>query len=405
MNLSLKVAWRYIFGKKSTNVINVISAISVLGLAVGTAALILVLSVFNGLSLLISGMFGAFNPDLLILPAQGKQIDLDSTLVQKLQSVGGVIAISATLEELALFENEGVQAFGKIKGVDSQYDQVSRIGGYLYTGDLKFMDGDVPLAVLGIGIADRLGVNVYDPFASILAYAPKRERRGALDKPFKSMMLKPGGLFLIQQEFDNEYILCDLDFAQELLELPGQVSSYELRLQPEGSKQAIQEITQILGTAYTVKDRFQQDEAFLKIQNLEKWIGYVILTLTLILVSFNLVGAIWMILREKVLDISIFRAMGLTNRQIGRIFLYMGFLLGSLGAGVGVVIALFIYWLQINYGLVTIPDGFAVSTYPVDLSWWDVIVVAFTVLMIGLLAGVPAARKASGIRYQNWGEA
>ena len=404
MNLSLRVAWRYIFGKKSTNVINVISAISVLGLAVGTAALILVLSVFNGLSVLISGMFGAFNPDLLVLPAQGKNIAIDSPLVNKLQSVEGVIAISAILEELALFENEGVQAFGKIKGVDNQYDQVSRIGGYLYTGELKFMDGDIPLGVLGIGIADRLGVNIYDPFANILAYAPKRDRRGAMDKPFKSMLLKPGGLFLIQQEFDNEYILCDLEFAQSLLELPGQISAYELKLQPEKSKQAISDIGRILGANYRMKDRYQQDEAFLKIQNLEKWIGYIILTLTLILVSFNLIGAIWMILREKVLDISIFRAMGLNNKQIGRIFVYMGLLLGGLGAGAGVVLALFIYWLQITYGLVTIPDGFAVSTYPVDLSWWDVVVVACTVLFIGLLAGLPAAKRASGIKYQNWGE-
>lgn len=395
MNLSLKIAWRYIIGKKNTNAINIISGISIAGLSVGTAALILVLSVFNGLGDLISGMFGAFNPDLLMTPRIGKHFVYDSSMIQDLRKTSGVIEVSAVLEELALFENDGVQAFGKIKGVDERFTTVSRIGQHLYSGSMTFQEDGIDKAVVGLGMADRLAVNIYDTYAVMLAYAPNRKKRTPMDRPFKSQAIQPSGIFMIQQDYDNDYVISSLAFAQQLLDLPGRVSALEIRLEAGKDKTAIQAIRQKYEADFIIQDRLQQDAAFLKLQNLEKWISYIILSLTLVLVAFNLVGAIWMILREKMLDLSILRAIGYTDRQIGMIFRYIGLLLGSIGVGSGVCLALLIYYLQITFALVRIPDGFAVSAYPVSLSFIDVLVVSLTVLLITYLASFPAAYKAT----------
>lgn len=395
MNLSLKIAWRYIIGKKNTNAINIISGISIAGLSVGTAALILVLSVFNGLGDLISGMFGAFNPDLLMTPRIGKHFAYDSSMMQDLRKTSGVVEVSAVLEELALFENDGVQAFGKIKGVDERFTSVSRIGQHLYSGSMTFQEDGVDKAVVGLGMADRLAVNIYDSYAVMLAYAPNRKKRTPMDRPFKSLAIQPSGIFMIQQDYDNDYVISSLAFAQQLLDLPGRISALEIRLEAGNDKSAIQAIRQKYEKDFIIQDRLQQDAAFLKLQNLEKWISYIILSLTLVLVAFNLVGAIWMILREKMLDLSILRAIGYTDRQIGMIFRYIGLLLGSIGVGSGVCLALLIYYLQITFALVRIPDGFAVSAYPVSLSFIDVLVVSLTVLLITYLASFPAAYKAT----------
>lgn len=395
MNLSLKIAWRYIIGKKNTNAINIISGISIAGLSVGTAALILVLSVFNGLGDLISGMFGAFNPDLLMTPRIGKHFAYDSSMMQDLRKTSGVIEVSAVLEELALFENDGVQAFGKIKGVDERFTTVSRIGQHLYSGSMTFQEDGIDKAVVGLGMADRLAVNIYDTYAVMLAYAPNRKKRTPMDRPFKSLAIQPSGIFMIQQDYDNDYVISSLAFAQQLLDLPGRISALEIRLEAGKDKSAIQAIRQKYESDYFIQDRLQQDAAFLKLQNLEKWISYIILSLTLVLVAFNLVGAIWMILREKMLDLSILRAIGYTDRQIGMIFRYIGLLLGSIGVGSGVCLALLIYYLQITFALVRIPDGFAVSAYPVSLSFIDVLVVSLTVLLITYLASFPAAYRAT----------
>ena len=394
MNLSFNIASRYIFGKKKTNAINIITGISILGLTVGTAALILVLSVFNGLEMLISGMFGAFNPDLLIQPVKGKHFAYDEDMLAKIRGIDGVAEVSAVVEELALFEYKGVQAFGRLKGVDNKYPEVSRIGSHLYSGSLTFREEGVEKAVLGLGMADRLAVNIYDPFVSVTVYAPKRTRRSAMDQPFQSRNTQPSGIFMIQQDFDNEYVLSSLAFAQDLLQLHDRISAFEVRLASPTPSGTIAAVKAIVGSDFTVKDRYEQDEAFLKLQRLEKWVSYIILSLTLFLVAFNLVGAIWMILREKILDISVLKAMGYTDRDTSLIFKQMGLIIGLLGAIGGVTLALIIYNLQVKYALVRIPDGFAVQAYPVALSWIDIIVVSATVIIIAYLSALPAARFA-----------
>lgn len=396
MFIAFQIARRYVFGKKSANVINYISIFSVVGLAVGTAALILVLSVFNGLGELISGMFGSFNPDIKVTPAKGKSFDPEVIPFDEIKNIDGLIASTLVLEDLVLFEYESGQAFGKLKGVDSNYLQVNRVAENMYTGEFKVKEGNLNTVVAGLGIADRLALNVYDPYAVLYIYAPKRSlRQGMGAQPFLSRAAQPIGLFSIQAEYDNEYIFCDIELAREVFQLDGMASALEIKVNPEKEKQVLLELNALLGDSFVIKNRAQQDEAFLQLQNLEKWMSYIILSLVLVLVAFNLVGVLWLITREKLQDISVLKTIGLKNSSIRGILISAGWIYGMLGYLAGLIIALTLYYLQKEFALVTIPDGFAVTAYPIALAWIDMVAVFFTVCFISILSAIPAAYRAA----------
>lgn len=396
MIIAFQIARRYVFGKKSANVINYISIFSVVGLAVGTAALILVLSVFNGLGELISGMFGSFNPDIKVTPAKGKSFDPETIPLEKINKIDGLIATTIVLEDLVLFEYNKGQAFGKLKGVDSNYLRVNRIAENMYTGEFKVKEGALNTIVAGLGIADRLALNIYDPYEILHIYAPKRAaRQGMGAQPFLSGAAQPIGLFSIQSEYDNEYIFCDLDLARDIFQLEGMASALEIKVNPEKEKLVLQTLTEILGDSFVIKNRAQQDEAFLQLQNLEKWMSYIILSLVLVLVAFNLVGVLWLITREKLQDISVLKTMGLNSGAVRGILLFAGWIYGMLGYGAGLIIALTLYYLQKEFSLITIPDGFAVTSYPIALAWIDMLAVLFTVCLISILSALPAAYRAA----------
>lgn len=399
LNISTRLAIRYIFGKKSTNVINIITGIAVFGIAIGTAALILVLSVFNGFNELITGLFQKFNPDIKVTPAIGKTFPEDTLVIEKLRMVGGVAEISSTLEELALFEYNNSQTFGVVKGVDKRYADVTTIKSAIVEGRYLLSQTPPPSIVLGAGIARRLAVNIDDDLTPLSVYTPKRKKTSPFEAPFVTKFLDPVGVFAIQQEFDQEYTFTDLEFAKELFDQQGMLSALEIKFDSTKSlKTTEQEITAILGPDYVIKDRYRQDEAFLKLMNIEKWMSYAIVCLTLLLVSFNMIGALWMIVLDKRSDIAILKALGLNNASVRSIFLHCGMLLCTLGLIVGFIIAIVLYIIQTTIGIVTIPDGFVVSTYPVALNIKDFFVVGITVLAIGSLASLPAARRAAGIQ-------
>ena len=416
MNLSFKIARRYLFANsisgvllvlslgyifllpfllvlvlfkkvnfKSVNAINVISGISVFGISLGTAALILVLSVFNGFEDLISGLFGTFNPDVKITALKGKTFTTDSTLIAKLKMVDGVVAISQTLEETAFFEYKGSRDFGTLKGVDDFYTVVTGIDSTIREGDLIFEANGRQYAVLGVGMRNKLSVNVDNEFTPITVYMAKKSN--SVTKPFIKRFLYPAGTFVIQQDFDNQYILCSLEFARKLLNITDQVSALEIKVDPnKDQEQILSEIRTVMGDDFVIKDRYQQDEAFLKLMNIEKWLSYAILALTMILVAFNMIGSLWMIVLDKRKDIAILKSMGATNEMVRRIFLNQGLLLCTVGMLFGFIIAILLYLLQISYGVVPIPQGFVVNAYPVSMRYSDFIVVTITVLSIGLLA-------------------
>lgn len=381
---------------KSVNAINVISGISVFGISLGTAALILVLSVFNGFEDLISGLFSAFNPDVKITAVKGKTFPVDSTKYAQLQSIDGVLAISKTIEEVAFFEYKGSRDFGTLKGVDEHYGTVTRIDSMVREGDLLFQGNGRQYAVLGVGMRNKLTVNVDNEFTPITVYMAKKKHSPT--KPFIKRFLYPAGTFVIQQDFDNEYILSSLDFAQKLLSVKNEIGAYEIKLDPEKDQEAIlMAIENVMGEDFEIKNRYQQDEAFLKLMNIEKWMSFAILSLTLILVAFNLVGSLWMIVLDKKKDIAILKSMGATNQTVKNIFLNQGLLLCGTGMLFGFLIAGMLYLLQITYGVVPIPQGFVVDAYPISMRAPDFALVAITVLVIGLLASILPAYKASRI--------
>ena len=399
MNLPLKIARRYLFAKKSTNAINIISGISVFGISVGTAALILVLSVFNGFEDLITGLFSNFNPDVKVTITEGKTFAVDTVMIDKIAALPAVSIVSQTIEETALFVyNKNNESVGILKGVDDYYKEVTGIDSTLREGEYRFQDGNREMAVLGVGIRNRLSVNVGDYSSPLEVYMAKRKKTGPLTKPFNKKLIYPTGTFVIQQDFDSQYILSSLSFAQKILELKNKIGALEIRLTDDADPQlAAAEIRKIVGDKFTVKDRYQQDEAFFKIMNIEKWMSYAILCLTLILVAFNMIGALWMIVLDKKQDISILRSMGATRKIIRQIFLSEGILLGVLGMFLGFFFAVAFYIAQKNLGIVPIPAGFVVDAYPISMRLPDFIVVAITVLAITLIASLPAAFRAARV--------
>lgn len=398
MSLTIDIAKRYLFGKKSTNAINWITGISVAGIAIGTAALILILSVFNGFEGLLSGLFNAFNPDIKIELKEGKLFDLDSIPLAELKQVDGVEYVSKTIEEIALFEYKGSQKVGTIKGVDELYSEVTAIDSTLRSGKFLLQKGNFNYAVLGAGMNSNLAINHTDAFTPVKVHMLLRKKRGPLSKEFKTMELYPSGVFSVQSEADVQYVITSYDFVNRLLDSKNKITSLEVKINADLDEEEIMaSISNLMGDRFKVKNRYQQDEAFLKIMNIEKWISYLIACLTLFIIAFNLVGSLWMIVLEKKKDISILRSMGFTTRRVKQLFLWEGILICGLGLLIGLVLTLILYFLQKNYGIVSIPDGFLIDAYPIELKLTDLIVVIFTVLGIGYLASLLPAIRAGRI--------
>ena len=384
------------FAKRSTNAINIITGISVVGIAIGTAALVLVLSVFNGFEDLLSGLFGHFNPQIKITPAKGKTFEPDSLTKHQLSTLPGVLYLSETLEEIAFFEYEGSQDFGVLKGVDDLFARVNNIDSTIREGEYLLEIDDRNCAVLGAGVRNKLSVNVENVLSAMTVYMPTNEPGGVLDQPFKTRSIYPVGTFAIQQDFDNQYVLTNIAFMRELLDVPaGTVSSLEIKCKPGVNVAEVKkQIHDLLDEGFTVKDEYEQNEAFFKVMQLEKWMGFAITSLMLVLMAFNTIGALWMIVLDKQKDISILKSMGATDRTVHRIFLLEGLLLTMLGMGIGLVLAVALYIIQINYGIVTIPQGFLVESYPIAMRASDFLPVILTVAGIGLLAALPPAQRA-----------
>ena len=396
MNIPLFIARRYLFAKRSTNAINIITGISVFGIAIGTAALLLVLSVFNGFEDLLSGLFGHFNPQIKVTPAKGKTFVPDSVTLTRLRNLPGILFVSETLEEIAFFEYEGSQDFGVLKGVDELFARVNDIDSTVREGQYQLQTGDRNGAVLGAGMRNKLSINVESGTQTLAVYMPTDEPKGVLDKPFKTRYLYPTGTFAIQQDFDNQYVLTNLAFMREILEAPpGTVSALEIRCKPGARIADVKrQVGETMGSGYTIRDAYEQNEAFFKVMKLEKWMGFAITSLMLVLMAFNTIGALWMIVLDKQKDISILKSMGATDRMVHRIFLFEGLLLTLLGMGIGLLLAVALYAVQKTYGIITIPQGFLVESYPIAMRIGDFAPVIATVIGIGLLAALPPAQRA-----------
>lgn len=399
--MKLLFAWRYFRAKKSTNAINIIAWVSVTAIVVGAASLILVLSVFNGFEDLVKSLYTSFYPDLKITPASGKTLTLTADQLRQLRAVRGVRAVSLVVEEHAVLENGNNISTPYLKGVDSNFTKVSGVADKMGRGKFETGTGDQPLAVLGSGVQYALGIDADRALEPLDVYLFRKGGPEYTTDPLASFhheTLATVGVFRIQQDFDDHYAITNLDFVKRMMGLlPDEYSGAELSL--SDSTQAIpvkQAIGQLLGTAYTVQTRYEQNQNLYNVMGTEKWVIYIVLTLILIVAAFNMVGALTMLVWEKQKDIHVLKALGASNGLIRKIFLSEGILLAMMGGVGGILLATIICGLQLKYKLIPLQGGsFLIDYYPVKMVPTDFLLVFSTILIVALLASWLPARKAA----------
>lgn len=394
MNFPFYIARRYLFSKKSHNAINVISAISVCGVALATLALVCTLSVFNGFQDLVASFFTAFDPELKITAVRGKVFDGQDPRVLALKQMPEVAVYSESLEDNAMVQYQGRQAMAVIKGVEDNFDRLTPIDSILFgRGSLTLHDEVADYAIPGIQLLSALGsgIRFLDPLE---IYAPKRGAKVNVANPstaFVSGNLFSSGLvFAVNQEkYDASYILTSLAFARRLFQYDTEVSSVNLRLKPDADIDAVKrKLQDRLGEEFRVQDRYEQQADTYRIMRVEKLISYLFLTFILVIACFNVIGSLSMLIIDKCEDVVTLRNLGADDNQIVRIFLFEGRMISFFGAFIGVVSGLLLCWIQQTFGLIRLGSSgsFVVDAYPVSVEAMDVIIVFVTVLLVGFLS-------------------
>lgn len=391
MKLSLYISRRYLFAKKSRNAINIISAISVAGVMVGTMALIIILSVFNGLEDMVKSIFGTFDPDLEIRISEGKVFSPDKDKMAALGEIKGIGDWSVILEENALLRYDDRQYIATVKGVEDDYSAITGLDSVMWDGEfLLRAENGREHAVVGMGVANTLGIglNFLDP---INIYVPRRTgrvRNTDLTNAFVREWIFPSGIYSVEQEFDSRYIFIPITVMRRLLEYDTEVSAIEIKFDGSSAVEDIQaEVEELFGPGYTVKNQYQQQEIFYKVMRSERLAIFLILSFILIIASFNVVGSLTMLIIEKEHDIEILKSLGADNRLIKKIFIFEGWMISIFGALSGLLLGAFVCWLQMHFGLIKLGgDTLIIDTYPVIMKISDVLLVLGTVLMIGFWA-------------------
>lgn len=389
MNLPLHIAKRYLFSKKSHNAINIISLISVCGIAVATMAMVCALSIFNGFTKLVSDSFSVMDPDLKVTPTKGKAFDAQPILEQ-LKALPEVDIVSETIEDNALVRYGERQDPVLIKGVSEQFAQMVDTKRLVTGGEFVLREGDVDFCVAGIGVAINLGLRT-DNITPIEIYSPKRDVKIQMSNPsnaFTTAYAYPAGVFALNQaKYDDQIILVSLDLARELFRYSSEVTSLEIKLKGNVSaSDAETKIQNLLGDNLIVKNRFEQQSDSFRMVSIEKWVTFLILAFILIIAVFNVVGSLSMLILEKSTDIEILRNMGANNTLITRIFKIEGWLISMSGAIIGIIIGLALCLAQQHFGILKLgqnPGAFIVDAYPVEVMLTDIVFVFATVSVIG----------------------
>ena len=404
--MNLLFAWRYFRSPKSTNAINIIAWVSMTAIVVGSGALIVVLSVFNGFEDLVKSLYSTFYTDLKVLPQSGKTLTLTEDQLKKIRSVNDIRAFSLVAEDKALLQNGEMQSMIVVKGVDDQYTRVAAVQDYILSGKFDLGTIDDPAIVMGAVVENILGVQSDRSIMPITLYVFRRGGNVNLADPIQSLSSSnviPAGSFLIQQDFDNKYVLTNLPFIKAMLRWgPDEYSGVEIALTDPGKAGKVQaELRRILGKDYNVLSRYEQNRSLYSVMTMEKWVIYGILVLILVVAAFNMIGALTMLVMEKQKDIQVLKAMGANDLRVKRIFLSAGLLIAMLGAGLGFVLGLLLCWAQVQFHLVPLQgSSFVVSYYPVSVQWTDVVLVMVTVLLVATLASWFPARRAAMQRIE-----
>ncbi|MFP4064424.1 MAG: FtsX-like permease family protein [Bacteroidales bacterium] len=399
MRFSLYIAWRYLFAKKTHNAINIITMVSVVGVAVGTMALVVVLSVFNGFEKLIMSLYNAFHADMEITLAEGKTFPMEELPMEELRNIEGVASYSEVLEESGMLSYRDKQHLVTLRGVDDTYKEITGLDTLLSRGEYLLRDGNQDQILLGQGVYYILDVNIKDFRHPLNIYIPRRgQTTGMLPaQAFRSSSNFASGVFAIQTEFDLEYVVVPLRLMRRLLDYDNrEVSSLVAGLEPGADNKRVQQkMQEIAGPDFIVKDRLQQQDFLNKIMRSEKWAIFFILTFILIIAAFNVVGSLTMLVIEKRPDISVLRSMGASKKLIHRIFMTEGILISLGGALGGILLGGLLSWIQMRFGLISLQgEGvFIVDAYPVAVQWTDLLMVAVTVFCIGLLASLIPVRN------------
>ncbi|NLU38673.1 MAG: ABC transporter permease [Bacteroidales bacterium] len=365
--------------------VNIISAIALVGVVVGTMALVVVLSIFNGFDVLIKSFFSVFDPEIKITSVEGKTFDPTLEAFQKLKNNENVIHFCEVVEEIAHFRFEERQHIAYIKGVEDNYFKMSQLDSFMYDGKLQLVENNIPYTVLGHGLAYNLGASpnfIHPVFISV----PKKGKSSSiLANPFNQKYVYTSGIYSVgQQEVDDMFAIIPLEMARELTNAKGKVTSIEIGLKPgTNAKRFQRDIQKMVGNGFKVQNRYQQHESYYKVTESERFFIYIILSFILVIASFNLVSSIAMLILDKRKDINILVSMGLTRKQLSQVFLIEGWLVSLVGSIIGLFLGTLFCLGQMYFGWIKFPGNFAVEYYPVDLRVSSLIIIAITVLVIG----------------------
>lgn len=395
MNFPFYIARRYLFSKKSTHAINIISGISGVGVAVATMALVVTLSVFNGFHDLVATFFTSFDPQLEVVPVVGKTAPADDPALAKIKALPEVEVTSECVKDQALAIYKGRQTMITLMGVDDNFERMSRIDEILYGNEnFSLHAANLNFGTVGIRLAETLGMNAnWD--GSLMIYAPRKIGQLDMANPTDGFvvdsLISPGSVFMVKQgKYDKDHVISPISFARTLFEQQGMLSSLQIRLKNGSDLDKVKaEMQSIAGNRFKVLDRYEQQQDTFRIMQVEKFIAYIFLTFILIVASFNIIGSISMLIIDKKDDVVTLRNLGATDRQITKIFLFEGRLISVFGAVVGILVGLLLCWLQQQFGLVALGQSsgtFVVDAYPVSVHPEDVAVIFFTVILVGFIA-------------------
>jgi len=395
-----QLAFRYLRGKRSANAVPILSRISMVAIAVSSGAMIIIFSVFNGLESVVKDLYKAFYPDIKISVARGKFFGMDTTKLASISHISGVQNITTVIEDNVFANNQDQQKVIMLKGIENNYFNVNNIRQYIIQGVDSVSTGDPYTAIAGMRIMNELGADVNNLTYIKLYYPnPAITNPGAdLLSAFQTLKVHPAGVFRIQDEFDNKYILAPLTLVQELFREQGRYSSVEISADPDAIQHIKKQLQQMLGSAYRVETRYEQNRTMYMVMGAEKWAVYAILLLVLLIASFNMVGALSMLVLEKQKDIAILRAMGALPATIRRIFLLEGMLWSLVGGVSGILLACAICLAQEKFGFIKLGGSFLVDAYPVKIEFADILLVIITILAVGLLTSwYPSIRATKAV--------
>ena len=393
MNLPLRIAVRYLFARKSYNVINLISGIGVAGMALGTAALVIILSVFNGFNRIVSDSLSDVAPDIVVRPAAGKVFEPDSLAF--LIEDDDILVLSSTLEDQVFVSYEGRQSLARVKGVDLVGEEESAFRDHMVNGEWRLRKGDVPYAVAGVGLAQSLGLSPRFLTPMEIFY-PSRTLAPSLANPaatLRKVSLRTGGVFSVNAEVDAKLLIVPIACMRELLEYPSAVSALEIWTAPGMSDLVCERLSGQLGADYKVLDRYRQNESVFKMMRYEKLAIFLILIFVVIIIAFNIYSSLKMLVIEKQGDIGTLRSLGASEGMLQRVFLLEGWLVSLFGMLIGLVLGVLVVWLQDRFGLVAMPGNFLVENYPVVLKAMDLVWIAAGVALVGWIMALIPSRK------------